>query len=120
MLHMKTAISIAAAAIIGMSACAIAAETAPGLSHAEKLKFNACIGTLKSDRESDPQCLAIMKRSKVPMADVEKMHDCEGTFKDIDKSTDCQSMIKKYPDLVYGHGELAPQTDAAMPTPPAK
>lgn len=102
---MKTTILIAAAAVMGLVSANAFAATASRLTHAEKLKFNACIGTLKADRENDPQCLAIMKHANIPAADMEKMHDCEGVFNDIDRDTSCQQMIKKYPELVRGHGE---------------
>lgn len=100
---MKTTILIAATALM-MSAHAFA-DKASALTHADKLKFNACVGTLKADRENDPQCLAIMKRANIPAADMEKMHDCEGVFNNIDRDAACQQMIKKYPELVRGHGE---------------
>ncbi len=109
---MKTTILIAAAAFVGfVSTHAVADNKAARLTQAEKIKFNACIGTLKADRESDPQCLSIMKRANIPAADMEKMHDCEGVFNDIDRDAACQQMIKKYPELVRGHGESMTPTD---------
>ncbi len=106
MLHMKTAIGIATVAVMGfMAPQAIADDKVQRLTHAEKLKFNACIGTMQADRENDPQCLVIMKRAQIPAADMEKMHDCEQVFNNIDRDAACQQMIKKYPELVRGHGE---------------
>ncbi len=111
---MKTTLLIAAAALIGFaSANAIADGKIERLTQADKLKFNACVGTLKSDRESDPHCLAIMKRANIPAADMEKMHDCEGVFNNVDRDAACQQMIKKYPKLVRGHGESMSPTDRA-------
>ena len=111
---MKTTIIFVAVAVIGFAGAAAAEDKAARLTQAEKMKFNACVGTLKSDRENDPQCLAIMKRVKIPAADMEKMHDCEGVFNDVDRDAACQQMIKKYPELVRGHGEsMAPQDRAS-------
>jgi len=118
MAHLKTAISLAAIAVVSvLSVEAMAAAKTEVLTSTEKLKFDQCIGTLRADRENDPQCLALMSRANIPKADMEKMHDCEGTFKNIDQNADCQSMIKKYPELTRGHGQITPPSDESRPAP---
>jgi uncharacterized protein YicC (UPF0701 family) len=114
----KRALLLASVAGACVAAQAAFAATEEKLSKPELLKLNECMAMTKEMLAQDSQCGTVMKKASITATDIEKMRKCEGKMNiDVTKDPDCAAMIKKHPDLVRGHGELEPSTNADQKAP---
>ena len=109
---------VLAALMSGVAMMATAASAETTKSPTEAVKFDDCMSMETHARAGDKGCQAVMAKMKVSNSDMDKMKSCEGRPSvDVNKDSDCQTMMKKHPDLVRGHGRLDMDTEVNTPKP---
>lgn len=108
------------AAVLSL-ACSLAAGGALAAdlltSPEDALTFNTCKAMKAPERNASAACKAVMQKTHVTSADMDKMRACESPQVDVNKDPNCKAMLAKHPEVARGHGRLEPETEFNQPKP---